>query len=171
MLDLLFGGRNLTFESRLTLEEATRRLQNEIAAPGWGMSENRQQSFIGTFANGRFHMVRLVRGRNSFRPMIIGQLSPVMNGCRVNVRLKLSAVAIVACVLFATIGVTMMSVALPRAAATYDLVFFALLGALMLVVAVVIPIAEARKAARILSTLFQSEPSRFVDEGLRTISS
>jgi hypothetical protein len=45
MLDLMFGGRKLIFESPLTLEEATRRLQNEIAVLEWRVYENRQQSF------------------------------------------------------------------------------------------------------------------------------
>jgi hypothetical protein len=170
MLDLLFGGRHLVFESPLTLEEATGRLQNEIAVPEWRVYENRRQSFIGTFANGRFHMVRLVHGKNSFRPMIDGQLSPAMNGCRVDVRLKLPPVAVVACALFLVIGVSMILLALPQAVATHDLHFFALLGPLMLVMAVVVPIAEARKAERTLASLFQSEPSRFVAEGSRTIS-
>src|SRR5689334_4623342 len=98
MLGLLVG-RNLIFESPLSLEEATTRLQREIAAPEWRVYENRQQSFIGTLANGRFHMVRLVRGKNSFRPMIDGQLTPAMNGCRVDVRLKLPATSIFACAL------------------------------------------------------------------------
>ena len=161
MLDLLSGGRNLHFESPLTLDEATRRLQNEIAAPEWRVYEDRQQSFVGTLANGRFHMIRLVRGKNSFRPMIDGQLSPAVNGCRVDVRLKLPAAAVAACAVFVAIGVTMMAVALPRAAANADVFtgYFALLGALMPVIAVVVPAIEARKAARLLATLFQSESS------------
>ena len=169
MLDLVFRGRNLVFDSPLTLEEAARRLQTEIAAPDWRLYENRQQPFVGTFTNGRFHMVRLVRGKNSFRPMIDGQLSPSMNGCRVNVRLKLPAVAVVACALFVVMGVTMMAVALPQAAVTNNpfTTYFALLGPLMLAMALVVPIVEARKAAQILATIFQSEPSAPISEPSR----
>jgi hypothetical protein len=79
------------------------------------MFGRRQQSFVGTLANGRFQMVRLVRGKNSFRPTIDGELSPAMNGCRVDVRLKLSAVALFACVLLVVTGVAMTLIALPRA--------------------------------------------------------
>jgi hypothetical protein len=162
MMDLFFGGRRLVFESPLTLEDATKRLQNEIAAPKWRVYENRRQSFIGTFADGRFQAIRLVGGKNSFRPMIDGRLSASANGCRVDVRLKMPAVAVVACVLFVTVGVTIMSVALSRAAATGNPLarYFALLGSLMFGMPLVLPTVEARKAARILATIFQSEPVR-----------
>jgi hypothetical protein len=162
MLDLVFGGRNLIFESPLSVEEATARLHHDIAAPEWRVYENRQQPFIGTFADGRFHVARRVRGKNSFRSMIDGQLSPSVNGCRVNVRLKLPAVAVVACALFITIGAGLGTIAVPHVMAARDPItgLFGLIGPLMLLTAAVAPILEARKATRLLGSTFQSEPSR-----------
>src|SRR5215831_4695255 len=114
MLDLVFGGRKLVLASPLSLEEATKRLQREITAPGvraewrrpmeWRMFEKRPQSFIGTFADSRFHMVRLIRGRGSIRPWIDGKLSRAVDGCLVEVRLKMPTLPIVAYLPFMVLG-------------------------------------------------------------------
>jgi hypothetical protein len=63
MLDLLFGGRRLVFESPLTHGEITARLQREVAPAVWEWHEARPNLFEGTFADSGFYMVRLVRGK------------------------------------------------------------------------------------------------------------
>jgi len=161
MLDLLFGGRKLMFESPLNLQEATTRLQQDLAAPEWRVYENRQQAFVGALADGRFHLMRLVRGKHSFRPMIDGQMSPTVNGCRITARLTLPPGAVVACVLFLVVGVTMFSVALaqiltaggPSSFAKYFLV----LGPTLILISVVVPIVEARTATRLLGTVLNAD--------------
>jgi hypothetical protein len=52
MFELFYSGRSIVLDSPLGVEELTRRL--ELA-------------FDGTFADGRFCMMRRVRGRNSLR--------------------------------------------------------------------------------------------------------
>ena len=165
MLDLIFGGRHLVFASPLSLEEATRRLEREIVPPRvqvewrrpmeWRAFEKRPQSFIGTFADGRFHMVRLIRGRGSIRPWIDGMLSRAVSGCHVDVRLKVPAIAIVACLPFMALGVF----ALPFKG------LFALGGLLMVVAPGIAWSIEARKATTMLAALFESAPSRSIAEG------
>jgi hypothetical protein len=160
MLDLLVGGRKLVFESPLSLEDATRRLQQEITPSGvraewrrpleYRVFEKRPQSFIGTFADGRFHMVRLVRGRGSIRPWIDGQLARAVNGCRVDVRLKLPTLAFISCVPFLLFAML----------ALYAGGVLALWGVFVIVAPVIMWNMEAQKAERLLADLFQSQPSR-----------
>lgn len=70
MLDLFFPGRNVAFESALALEEVTHRLEQEITAPASPLFDRRPQLFQGSFVEGRFQMMRMVKGRNSFNPVI-----------------------------------------------------------------------------------------------------
>ena len=174
MFDLLFGGRHVTFESPLRMEEATLRLQRDIANPEWRPFENRPQSFFGTFADGRFHMQRLIRGRNAFRPVIDGRLSPAVNGCRVDARLKLPATGVFACVLLLAIGVTMLWFAIPHAIGlvtrdptfvvtdfTVVLLWLLLIAPGMVVMPAVHTIIEARRATRLLARVFSSSPDNF----------
>ena len=165
MLDLVFGGRDLVFASPLSLEEATRRLHREIAPSGvraawrrpmeWRMFEKRPQSFIGTFADGRFHMVRLIRGRGSIRPWIDGQLTRAVNGCLVHVRLKMPALAIVAYLPFMLLGVF----------ALFSVGVFVLWGLLVVLAPGIVWSIEARRGVTMLAALFEAEPSRSIAEG------
>ena len=84
MIELLFRGRRVVFDSPHGVTEAQARLAREVAVPEWTMRrDQRTQLFVGTVADGRFEVVRLVRGRNSFRPMLAGQLSPSAGGSRI----------------------------------------------------------------------------------------
>jgi hypothetical protein len=85
MLDVFLRGRELVFESPVAPDDLTGRLRRELAPPVWRLVEDRPQLFVGTFENDRFHMARLVRGRNSFRPMIEGVLRPSGGGTRIEV--------------------------------------------------------------------------------------
>lgn len=165
MLDLVVGGRHLILESRLSLEEATRRLEREITAPTaklwrameWRAWEKRTQSFIGEFADGRFHMIRLLREeRGRIRPWIDGRLSRVADGCRVDVRLKMPASAIVVCLPFMVLGAAIIAsvrfLGLPGLA----------IGLVMALTPIIVSILEARKATEMLGALFESKPSRSV---------
>ena len=160
MLDLVFGGRSLVFASPLSLEEVTTRLQREIVPPTiraewrrpmeWRMFDKRPQSFIGTFADGRFHMVRLERGRGSVRPWIDGRLSRTVNGCLAEVRLKMPALAIGAYLPFMVLGVL----------ALFTIGVLALAGLLILLAPVIVWNSEAQKATALLADLFESQPTR-----------
>ena len=171
MLDLLFGGRALIVESPLNLEEATTRLQSEIAEPEWRMFENRRQLFIGTFAGDRFRIARMVPRQQAFRPTIDGTLSRTEHGCRVNARMKLapmdlfyfSVLMLISATLF-FFGLQAVAEVVDPASVTTDITVAKLLGLLiaplMLVGPVIVVIVEARRAARMFRTLFQGDNRR-----------
>ena len=95
ILDVLYPGRKVVLESGLSLADVTSRLAKEVtpmANPFW---DRRKELFEGTFANGRFEMIRLVHSRNSFRPMLYGQLSPRPGGTRIEIRMQLHILVLV----------------------------------------------------------------------------
>jgi hypothetical protein len=174
MLDLILTGRRLTLDSPLPLDEVTQRLRREVAPPVvWKLVEDRTQLFEGTFENGRFSMVRLVRGRNSFRPLIEGTLQPGGRGTRIDVRLKLNPLVVIICVAILAVGTMVGAVAIPALVSNTDspaplLVFVggaAALGAVFFIA----PGVEARAAARLLQDLFEAEPTGAGDPGKRTL--
>jgi hypothetical protein len=104
MLDLLFPGRSVTFESALSLEDVTQRLQQEIAAPAWPIFDRRTQNFEGSFAGGRFRMRRIIKDRRSVNLMIKGQVSRAAAGTRVDVHLQMRPAVIALLVVFSAIA-------------------------------------------------------------------
>src|SRR5262245_44778255 len=111
--------------------------------------EKRPQSLIGTFANGRFHVVRLLRDWGSIRPRIDGTLSRTVNGCQVDVRLKTPALAIAARAPFMLLGVLFV---------LFVGGLFALWGVIVLLAPVFMSHHEAQKAEQLLAALFQTAP-------------
>jgi hypothetical protein len=159
MLELLFGGRHLVFESPLTFEEATQRLERELTAPtankrwramGWRASEQRPPSLHGTFADDRFQMSPLINGRRSLRPWIVGTLSRAAIGCRVDVRLKMPTLAVVVHIPFMIVGALF---------AVY-VRFLALPGLLLVLAPILISTLVAQKSTELLAKLFEAKPSR-----------
>ena len=158
MLDLVFGGRRLIFNSPLSVEAATARLERNVAVPAattwwqplaWRPSEKGSQSFIGLVDGGRFQISRLIPGRTMNRPWIAGQLSRAANGCRVDVRLKMPTFALVAYLPFVALG---LFIAFSG--------FFVIAGVLLVTMPFIASTFEARKATRLLATVFQVGPSR-----------
>ena len=162
MLDLIFRGRSLVFETALGADEVTRRLAREVTPPKWQHQETRTQLFEGTFADGRFHMVRLVRGRNSFRPVIEGRLSPTPRGTRIDVQLRLHPLVLgLSAILFGIGGLVAVIAAaesLARREPAPQLIVVPLMAAASAVIAVAASL-EARKATRLLARVFDSEPT------------
>ena len=168
MLDLLFGGRHLVFASPLTLEETSTRLERDLTTPTatkwwWALrsraAEQRPPSFHGTFADGRFQMSPLINGRRSIRPWIVGTLSRAATGCRVDVRLKMPTLAVVAHIPFMIIGALF---------AFYG-GFFAVLGLLLVLAPIFNATIVARKSTELLTGLFEAKPSHsagFTEPGL-----
>jgi hypothetical protein len=159
MIDLIWG-RALVFESRLSADEITKRLQREVAPATWQRYETRRQLFLGTFADGRFRMMRLVRGKNSFRPLIEGHLSPASTGVRIDVRLKLHPVVLIFCSALFLVGVFTASIALPEAFASGASVqAFVIVLAVALAVLGTLAIVrfEANEATRLLAGLFEAQ--------------
>lgn len=157
MLELLHPGRSFVLDSPLGVEELTRRL--ELA-------------FDGTFAGGRIRMMRRVRGRNSFRPVVDGQILPGSVGSRLNVRLRLHPLILAIGAVFALIAGTVAALASPeipvvggspllvRVLAMAAVAFvFALLGSI-----------EARTTTRLLSNLAEAKPYPSGQAGLVSTS-
>ncbi len=87
----------------------TERLQCEIVAVVWQFHENRPQLFEGSFADGRFQMSRLVRGRNSIRTCMDGRISQASSGSRIDVELRVHPVVALMRLVFAAIGLMVAS--------------------------------------------------------------
>lgn len=160
MFDLFHRGRTLLIDCPLTVDELTRRLEREVASPSAPRFERRQQAFQGTFADGQFKVIRVVTGRNSFRPWLTGRVLPGPNGARVEARLRMSPVVLVFGLLFAIVAGTVAAVAAPEIgvvnvspfvarvlAMAAVFVFFAALGSL-----------EARITTTLLSTVVGVAP-------------
>jgi len=95
ILDVLYPGRTVVLESALSFAEVTSRLAKEVTPPANPFWDRRQELFEGAFANGRFEVIRLVHSRNSFRPMLYGQLSPTPGGTRIEIRMQLHILVLV----------------------------------------------------------------------------
>lgn len=159
MIDLVFG-RRLIFESPLGQEAVATRLQQEIAPPRMFPSETRPQQFEGTFMDGRFRMMRQVRGRNSFRSVISGVVSPGDRGARIDVRLQLHPVVTVVCSLFLLAAVAIASVAIPEYLTTGSSpgMLFVIAATVVFGLFAISAAAEARKSTRMLVELFGAQP-------------
>jgi hypothetical protein len=99
MFELFHPGRSIVLDSPLDVKELTRRL--EVA-------------FEGTFADGRFSVMRRVRGTNSFRPLVDGQIRPESGGSRLNVRLRLHPLILAFGAVFALVAGTLAAIAAPE---------------------------------------------------------
>ena len=159
-MDLVFG-RRLVFVSSLTREDLVTRLEQQVAPPRLFSTEKGPQPFEGTVAEGRFQMMRSVRGRNSFRPVISGAVTSSGHGARVDVRLQLHPLVMGICAFVLLIGAMAGSIAIPEYVATGGspgLVFVLGLAAVFTVFAIAAAM-EARKATRMLAALFEAEPA------------
>jgi hypothetical protein len=160
MIDLVFG-RRLVFQSPLATADLIARLQREVAPPRLFSTNKGSHLFEGTVADGRFQMMRSVRGRNSFRPVISGAVSPAANGARVDVRLRLHPVVTGLCAVFLLVGGTVASIAIPEYVETGSspgMVFMLALAAVFTLFAISAGV-EARKARGMLVALFEAEPA------------
>ena len=162
MLDLLFPGRSVAFESALSLEEVTRRLQQEIAAPAWPIFDRRTQIFQGQFADGRFWMKRIVKGRNSFNLLIKGEVSRAAGGTRVDARLQLQPLVLALLAVFALIASQIASIAAPEFLPIPGAGVAGGVGAVLLIVALCAAVSnfEARRTLQLLSGVFGAPPTK-----------
>jgi hypothetical protein len=145
MFELFRSGRPILLDSPLDVKELRRRI--ELA-------------FDGTVADGRVSVMRRVRGRNSFRSVVHGQIRPESGGSRLDVRLRLHPLILAFGAVFALVAGTIAALASPEipviggspllvrvlAMAAVALVFH-LLGSI-----------EARTSTRLLAQVAQSEP-------------
>ncbi|WP_264536703.1 tetraspanin family protein [Flavobacterium sp. N1736] len=85
----------LVYRSTLTKEELTAHLENEIEAQkAFGFGARRHtysKPYIGKVRDNRFEIQRAISYRNSFSPIIKGDIKNDINGCKINVRMNLEA--------------------------------------------------------------------------------
>ena len=160
MLELLYPGRTVVLESPLSVEDVTRRLQRD------------DSPFEGTFSNGRFQMMRRVRGRNSFRPMMEGQVSRGSAGTRLEVRMRLHPLILGVGAVFALLAGTIAAVAAPEipvlraSPVTVRLLAMAAVAFIFAALGSV----EARTATRLLANLTEAQPYRSHQASEQTIA-
>jgi hypothetical protein len=117
-------------------------------------------AFEGTVADGRFRMMRPVRGRRSFRPVISGAVTSAARGACVDVRLQLHPMVMELCGVVLLVAKLAAAIAIPECLATGESPGMVLVLALaaMFTVFAVAGAVEARKATRMLAVLFEAEP-------------
>ncbi|HEX4914103.1 MAG TPA: hypothetical protein VFV51_09110 [Vicinamibacterales bacterium] len=160
MIDLFFTGRRVTFESSLTPEEVTHRLQQEITAPARPFLDRRTQHFQGTFDAGRFQMMRIIKGRNSFNPVITGHLSRVAGGTRIEAQLQVHPLVLGMLAIFTVIASRIASIAVPEFLTMPAAGLAAGLTTLLLLVLLFAAIAnlEAGKTLKTLAAVIGTQP-------------
>ena len=153
MLDLFFPGRSVALDSSLALEVVTERLQQEISKPARPLVDRRTQLFQGDFADGRFKIMRIVKGRNSFNPVIRGQVSRAATGTRVDAQLQVHPLVLGLLAIFAVVASRIASIAAPEFLAIPAAGVVGGVGVLVLLILLCAAIAnfEARKALKLLS--------------------
>jgi hypothetical protein len=143
MLELFHRGRSIVVDSPLGVEELTRRL---------GLA------FDGTIADGRFRMMRRVRGRNSFRPVVDGQIQAGAGGSRLHVRLRLHPLILAIGAVFALMAGTVAAAASPDIPAVGGSPLLALVLAMAAVACLfaLLGSIEARTSTRLLCTVAEA---------------
>jgi len=145
MFELFYPGRELVLDSPLGVEELTRRLQ---------------LAFDGTFADGRFRIMRRVRGRNSFRSVVDGQILPGSGGSRLNGRLRLHPLILAIGAVFALTAGAVAAIASPEIPVVGGSPFLVRVLAMVAVAFVFAFLGriEARTSTRLLSNLAEAKP-------------
>lgn len=155
MVDLLFRGRRLSLETTLSADEVASRPKQSIAPPD-RLLERRTEPLAGTFENGRFRVLRRVRGRNSFRPQIDGVLVPGPRGTRVDLEMRLHPIVVGFGGVMLGLGLLIAAVAVDESLASLtlapQLVVLPIIGVGTLIVAATSAL-EARRGVRLLSEL------------------
>lgn len=145
-LELLYPGRPLVLDSPLSAEELTRRLA---------------AAFEGTCVDGRLRVMRRVRGRNSFRPVVEGHIRRAPPGSRLDVRLQLHPLVLAFGAVFALVAGTIAALAapdIPVVGGSPLLVRLLAMAAVAFVWALLASI-EARSSTRLLARLAETQPT------------
>jgi hypothetical protein len=98
----LLPNKRLVFESPFSKEEIIRRLIVEVASRRRrsGIFEQRAEKFEGEVSETGFKISRIIRYRNSFRPIVEGQFFPLVKGVRIEVRMRLSMTILIFSILW-----------------------------------------------------------------------
>ena len=93
-LTRLLPYRTFTIESPLELTVAEARLRNAIQPTRWYVSSPRTAPFEGVLDASRFDLQRVIQGRNSFLPVVRGEVESTPAGVRLVGTMRLHAVVI-----------------------------------------------------------------------------
>jgi len=172
MFDVLYPGRMVVLDTGLNLAEVTSRLAREVTPPAtpW-FRDTRTQLFEGTFANGRFQMIRLVKGRNSFNPMLKGELSQTATGTRIHIQMQLHLLALAVGFVISNLAGMFASFAayrVPVIARVPFVVQLLVIGLFALVFAA-LGTMEARKATSMLERLLDAREESWVVRSLQQL--
>lgn len=93
MIKKILPFEKLIYRSNLTKEELLAHLQNEIEAEkSFGFGANNfsySKPYIGKIYNNTFEIKRAINYRNSFLPIIKGEIQNDINGSKINVKMNL----------------------------------------------------------------------------------
>lgn len=93
MIKKILPFEKLIYRSKLTKEELLAHLQNEIEAEKpfrFGVYNfSYSKPYIGKIYNNRFEIKRAINYRNSFLPVIKGEIQNDVNGSKINVKMNL----------------------------------------------------------------------------------
>ena len=155
--------KRLVFQSSLSREEIIRRLTIEVASCGSGgwLFERRTQDFEGLVSDEGFKISRVIRYRNSFLPIVEGKFSPIVNGVRIDVTMRLHfAVLLFSIVWLSGVGFGVLTVVKHLiSTGRFDSVIFIPFGMLLfgyLLITLGFGI-EANKSSDLLNDIFESD--------------
>lgn len=96
MIKKILPFEKLIYRSNLTKEELLAHLQNEIEAEkSFGFGANNfsySKPYIGKIYNNTFEIKRAINYRNSFLPIIKGEIQNDINGSKINVKMSLAEI-------------------------------------------------------------------------------
>lgn len=163
---LLFPYQQLVFESPLSQEEVIQRLTCEVAKlrSGWQWVEKRTEKFEGTVSEEGFQISRIIRYRNSFLPLIQGRFSPLGQGVRIEVTMKLHLIMVIFSLIWLSffglpaLGIALQILTTGRVEAA-GIIPCAMMIFFYLMVTIGFGI-EAHKARKLLSRIFEVDDAR-----------
>lgn len=154
--------KRLVFEYPLSKEVIIRRLTPEVAKPRSGLQwlEKRTEKFQGTVSEEGCQISRIIHYRNSFLPVIHGRFSPLAQGVRIEITMKLHAVVLAFIIIWLGFVGRMAVLAAPQMLTTgrvegWGAILWAMLIFFYLMVTIGFWI-ETNKASKLLSRIFEA---------------
>lgn len=168
-MTLLIPYTRFTLKTYLPVAEAEQRLAQQVrprtllSIRGLWPKPDGTHFFVGKVENGRFHINRIIHYRNSFLPIIVGQLQPDLGFTRVEITMRLHHLSLaILLVLFPVmIGnafILMLSASEDGLNTTSAALIFVAFVCVFYLIIMGFFNYEANKARRKLETLFQTEP-------------
>jgi hypothetical protein len=156
--------KRLVFESQFSKEEIIRRLLAEVASRrlSFGIFENRIEKFEGEVSETGFKISRILRYRNSFRPVVEGEFFPLVKGVRIEVRMRLQMIVMLFSIVWLSFvavgaGAIIFQIISTGGFATGMFIPFGMLLFYLLLMTIGFGV-EANKASRLLSDIFEAHP-------------